>query len=68
MSGSCGDIGEHSNDNANAQGICSEVGIRMSLNRKDEARQGLVADVIPWELRAYEGNEFLLFADTVHLN
>src|SRR5579864_1589499 len=42
VSGSCGDSGEHSNDNANAQGICSGVGIRMSLNRKDEGRQELV--------------------------
>src|SRR5579864_4327187 len=38
VSGSCGDIGEHSNGNANAQGKCSIAGIRMSLKWKDEGR------------------------------
>lgn len=68
VSGSCGDSDEHSNDNANAQGICSEAGIRMSLNRKDEVRQGLVTDVIGRAGERTKGNEFLLFADKVHLN
>lgn len=39
----------------------------MSLKWKDEGRGWLVMDVVRWIQRLEKGNEFLLFADKVHL-